>query len=86
MTPRSVEQLLEELSDRDISLSIRDGQLDLEGPVAELQDDLVEELRTRKAELIKALDPEIPPVSPYRQEERVGFWTQLIGIDDGEMV
>ncbi len=66
MTTRSLEQLLEDLSDHDIALAIRDGQLEVEGPVAELHDNLVEELRARKGELIEALWPESPPLKPQK--------------------
>jgi hypothetical protein len=69
VTTRSLEQLLEDLSDHDIALTIRDGQLEVEGPVAELHDDLVEELRVRKGELIEALGPESPALKPQKPDE-----------------
>jgi hypothetical protein len=66
VTTRSLEQLLGDLSDHDIALAIRDGQLEVEGPVAELHDDLVEELRARKGELIEALWPESAALKPQK--------------------
>jgi hypothetical protein len=68
VSPRSLEQLLEDLSAHDIALTIRDGQLEVEGPVAELHDDLVEELRARKGELIEALWPESPVLKPQKPD------------------
>jgi hypothetical protein len=68
VSTRSLEQLLGDLSDHDIALTIRDGQLEVEGPVAELHDDLVEELRARKGELIEALGPESPALKPLKPD------------------
>jgi TubC N-terminal docking domain len=85
-----VEGLLERLGRLDIHLSVHKDQLELDGPVENLSDDLVDELRTRKDELLEHLGAGGAATRDHGQERpskgahhdgghQPGFWARLIG-------
>jgi hypothetical protein len=90
-----VEGLLERLGRLDIHLSVHKDQLELDGPIENLSDDLVDELRTRKDEVLKHLGAGAAATGDHGQErpsERAhqddghqpGFWARLIGDPAGD--
>jgi hypothetical protein len=86
-----VEGLLERLGRLDIHLSVHKNQLELDGPIENLSDDLVDELRTRKGEILEHLGAAGDATRDHAQERapdrthhddgghQPGFWTRLLG-------